>query len=102
MAPDPDGSYIAFASNRPIDGNHEPIGGDWDGKFHPGRGGNLWRVNRQGSGWGDPARLPVNVNRFDSTFSPSIASDGRFQRGVDLGRCHRLERLIRSLMYEKS
>ncbi|MGH8199027.1 MAG: hypothetical protein ACREVO_01455 [Steroidobacteraceae bacterium] len=72
----PDGSYLIFASSRPIDGSGKPIDGHWGGQLHPGRGGHLWRVNRRGAGWSAPFLLPVTVNRFDSTFSPAIAADG--------------------------
>jgi Tol biopolymer transport system component len=41
-----------------------------------GRGGHLWRVDRQKSGWSKPVLVPNTVNRWDSTFSPAIASDG--------------------------
>lgn len=72
----PDGSYLIFASSRPIDGGGKPIDGHWGGQVYPGRGGHLWRVNRQGDGWSAPILLPATVNRFDSTFSPAIAADG--------------------------
>lgn len=72
----PDGSYLIFASSRPIDGGNKPIDGHWGGQLHAGRGGHLWRVDRQGDGWSKPTLLPDTVNRFDSTFSPAIAADG--------------------------
>ncbi|HEX5952858.1 MAG TPA: hypothetical protein VFY94_06765 [Rhodanobacteraceae bacterium] len=72
----PDGSYLIFASSRPIDAGNTPIDGHWGGRLHTGRGGHLWRVDRQGSAWSKPALLPDTVNRWDSTFSPAIASDG--------------------------
>ena len=72
----PDGSYLIFASSRPIDGSDKPIDGHWGGELHPGRGGHLWRVSRRGGHWGAPTLLPATVNRFDSTFSPAIAADG--------------------------
>ena len=72
----PDGSYLIFASSRPIDGSDKPIDGHWRGSLHTGRGGHLWRVDRTSSGWSKPALLPDTVNRWDSTFSPAIASDG--------------------------
>ncbi len=72
----PDGSYLIFASSRPIDGGNKPIDGHWGGKLHAGRGGHLWRVNRIRSGWSKPVLLPETVNRWDSTFSPAVASDG--------------------------
>jgi len=72
----PDGSYLIFASSRPIDDSGKAIDGHWGGQVHPGRGGHLWRVDRRGDGWSTPALLPDTVNRFDSTFSPAIAADG--------------------------
>ena len=72
----PDGSYLIFASSRPITAGNEAIDGHWGGSLHAGRGGHLWRVDRQGSGWSQPTLLPDTVNRWDSTFSPAIASDG--------------------------
>lgn len=72
----PDGSYLIFASSRPIDGSGKPIDGHWGGKLHAGRGGHLWRVDRVGTGWSKPVLLPETVNHWDSTFSPAIASDG--------------------------
>ncbi|MDE2451434.1 MAG: PD40 domain-containing protein [Gammaproteobacteria bacterium] len=72
----PDGSYLIFASSRPIDGGSKPLDGHWSGQAWPGRGGHLWRVNRQGDGWSAPVLLSDTVNRWDSTFSPAIAADG--------------------------
>ena len=61
----PDGSALVFVSNRPL--------ADGDAK-HPS--GNLWRVERHGAGWGEPARLPEAVNRSSSIWGPSVAADG--------------------------
>ena len=72
----PDGSYLIFASSRPIHGGNTRPDGHWGGKVFPGRGGNLWRVDRTRDGWSEPVRLPDIVNRVDSTFSPGIARDG--------------------------
>lgn len=73
----PDGSFILFVSNRPIEaGDKKPIDGFFNGKRWPGRGGNLWRVDRRGDGWSTPQRLPATINRSTSIFSPSIAADG--------------------------
>jgi len=61
----PDGKFLVFVSNRPV---------------HPGDvqrpAGNLWRVDRAGSSWGEPVHLPATVNRGNSTWAPSIAGDG--------------------------
>lgn len=72
----PDGSYLIFASSRPIDGSGKPIDGHWGGKLHAGRGGHLWRVDREGTGWSTPVLLSETVNHWDSTFSPAVARDG--------------------------
>jgi WD40-like Beta Propeller Repeat len=61
----PDGSFLVFVSGRPI------LPTD---KSRPA--GNLWRVDRRGSSWGEPVHLPATVNRDSSTWAPSIAGDG--------------------------
>lgn len=48
----PDGSYLIFVSNRPAIEGDEPIDGFFQGTKQPGKGGNLWRVNRMGKGLG--------------------------------------------------
>lgn len=72
----PDGRYLVFISNRPANGTGKALDGDWGGQAWPGRGGNLWRVDRVGDGWGTPVRLPDSVNRSSTTFSPAVAGDG--------------------------
>ena len=53
----PDGSYIVFQSTRPkvpwTDVNRPK-----PGEPTPGIVSNLWRVDRAGSGWSEPKRLP--------------------------------------------
>jgi len=72
----PDGSFLVFASSRPALGGGKPIDGTFNGKTYPGAGGNLWRVDRSGEGWGQPKRLPDTVNTGTGVFSPAITSDG--------------------------
>lgn len=72
----PDGSYLVFVSDRPIKPGGEALGVTVHGKFYPARGGHLWRVDRQGDGWGQPVHLPAAVNASDRTYAPSIAADG--------------------------
>jgi len=72
----PDGSYLIFASSRPVPDTGKQPDGFWGGTVHVGRGGNLWRVDRKGDGWSAPVRLPDTVNRNGSTFGPSIAANG--------------------------
>jgi hypothetical protein len=72
----PDGSFLLFASNRPAADGGQPINAVRGGKVLAGQGMNLWRVDRKGDGWTEPVRLPDLVNACNSTFAPSIASDG--------------------------
>jgi len=71
----PDGSYIIFASSRPVPETGKQPDGHWGGTIHVGRGGNLWRVDRTKNGWSAPVHLPTTVNRNGSTFGPSIAAN---------------------------
>lgn len=72
----PDGSYLIFVSNRPAVAGGALLDGFYAGKPRPGRGGNLWRVDRKGDGWGTPVRLPDIINSSSSTYDPSVAKDG--------------------------
>lgn len=72
----PDGSYLIFASNRPVMPGGKALDGYYDDKAQPNRGGNLWRVNRVGDGWGAPVRLPDVVNSSPSIYAPTVAADG--------------------------
>ncbi|WP_019466518.1 TolB family protein [Dyella japonica] len=72
----PDGSYLVFTSNRPAMKGGQPIDTVRQGKLLTGLGMNLWRVERKGDGWSEPVRLPDTVNTCNSSFAPSVASDG--------------------------
>lgn len=71
-----DGSYVVFTSSRPPDARGAPLDGHWSGRDFPGRGGNLWEVERRAGGWGKPRRLSANVNAGSSVFEPTLAADG--------------------------
>jgi len=71
----PDGSFLVFASNRPVEKNGAALDAVRKGQRLVGQGMNLWRVERQGDGWSEPMRLPDAVNTCTSTFAPSIAAD---------------------------
>ena len=73
---DPHGRYIIFASNRPLEPEGPPAEGNYDGEVRPGKGGHLWRVDRIGNHWGEPAPLPGRINESSSMFSPAIEADG--------------------------
>lgn len=72
----PDGSYLVFVSNRPATAGGKALDGYFGGKPRPGRGGNLWRVERLADGWGTPVRLPELVNASSATYAPAVAADG--------------------------
>lgn len=72
----PDGSFLVFVSNRPASDGGTPLDGHYNGRIFTGSGGNLWRVSRDGNGWGIPQRLPETINTNTEVFSPSIVSDG--------------------------
>lgn len=72
----PDGSFLVFASNRPAAPDDKALDGAYEGKAQPGRGGNLWRVDRIDRRWGAPVRLPDTINSGTSIYAPAIAKDG--------------------------
>lgn len=98
----PDGSYVIFASNRPAGEGQAPLDGAWGGKTYPGSGGNLWRVDRQGSGWSKPVRLPDTINSATNVFSPSVAANGDlyFMRPDSAGAFHLFRAAYRGGAYE--
>ena len=59
----PDGQRLYFSSIRPVDGETR---GDLD----------IWVMERDGEGWGPPARLGAEVNTPDDELYPSSARDG--------------------------
>jgi WD40-like Beta Propeller Repeat len=69
-----DGSYVVFASDRPIPSANEPLRINNAGATQTG--GNLWRVNIIGDEWSKPEWLPASINKGSSTWTPSIASNG--------------------------
>ena len=74
-----------FSSKRGGDERHHPC------VASPGGGGNLWRVDRVGAGWGEPRRLPDLINSDSAVFSPAVTADGSlyFMKPVgDTGRFH--------------
>jgi hypothetical protein len=70
----PDGSFVVFISNRPGVPGGQPLQGFYNGS--PQDGGNMWRVERRGDGWGEPVRLPDTVNRSATIFAPAVVADG--------------------------
>ena len=71
----PDGSYLLFNSDRPIKPGDEPLVQDYFAGGS-GPGSNIWRVDRKGSGWGEPVWLSAIINSDVFIDFASIASDG--------------------------
>ena len=71
----PDGSYLLFDSDRPVRPGGPPLVQDY---FVGGRapGSNLWRVDRQGKGWGKPVWLGPLINNDVFIDFASVAADG--------------------------
>src|SRR3546814_7236490 len=61
----PDGSFLVYTSNRAAAVDAPAL-----------HGGQLWRVDRHGDGWGEPVRLPDAVNVGTSVYAPSVAANG--------------------------
>jgi hypothetical protein len=70
----PDGKSLVFISDRPIEAGGQQIKSHYQGAEH--MGGNLWRVRRTASGWGQPEHLPAVVNFSTTIFAPSVVADG--------------------------
>jgi hypothetical protein len=70
----PDGSYVIFASDRPVPGSTKALRSTYGDKTLSG--GNLWRVQIQGGVWTEPERLPATINDSESIWTPSIAANG--------------------------
>lgn len=58
-----DGKSLYFASNRPLKGNTPK---DFD----------IWIVERNGIGWGEPRNAGTSINTVSDEFYPSIARNG--------------------------
>lgn len=68
-----DGKTFYFASTRPAGGGDEP-------ESHH----SIWAMDRSGNSWGEPYRLPDNINDGSSNFYPSVTKDGTLYFTRDL------------------
>ena len=66
-APSPDGEYLYFVSDMP---------GGFGGK-------DIWRVPREGAGWGLPENLGETINTAADEMFPSFREDGRLYFSSD-------------------
>ena len=76
----PDGSKFLFLSTRVENPTPEELRA-WSSQ-------DIWVVDREGSGWGEPYNLGAPVNSADAEFFPSMTLDGTlyFTRGVNDGQ----------------
>jgi Tol biopolymer transport system component len=72
----PDGTYLLFISNRPLQKGGKPTDGFYNGQAWPGHGSAIWRVDRTDTGWGEPHPLPPIVNSSTSIYAPGVAANG--------------------------
>lgn len=91
-----DGSFIVFASTHRT-GETGPNG-------QPKSASHLWRVDRQGAGWGTPHELPATVNFCPTIFRPSLATDGSlyFTAAEEGKELHLFRSLYRNGAYLKA
>lgn len=66
----PDGGRIYFSSIRPVDGQ-------------PREDADLWMVERDAAGWGEPVHLGPAVNSPADELYPSVTADGALYFGSD-------------------
>lgn len=69
----PDGSYMLFDSDRPTSPSGKPLVQTYFGQ--PAHGANIWRVDRKGDSWGEPAWLSATVNANPFVDFASITTD---------------------------
>jgi hypothetical protein len=91
----PDGSFILFNSDRPVNSDGKPLVQNYFAGG-PGPGSNLWRVDRKGDHWGDPVWLSATINSDVFIDFASLAADGTLyfmrwdatQKSMHLWRSH--------------
>jgi hypothetical protein len=84
----PDGERLYFASKRPRTEGDDRT--DWD----------IWYVERDGIGWGDPVNTGEPINTEANEFYPSIASSGNLYFTVEREEGMGREDLFRAVMEE--
>ena len=70
----PDGSYLLFNSDRPVQPGGKPLVQNYF-RGGPGPGSNIWKVERRGGGWGEPVWLGQVINNDVFVDFASIAKD---------------------------
>lgn len=71
----PDGSYLLFDSDRPVQPGSQPLTQNYfAGGLAPGS--NIWRVDHKGKDWESPVWIGPVINNSPFVDFPSIAADG--------------------------
>ena len=60
----PDGNRLYFCSDRPLNGSGEPKDSD------------IWYVDREGEGWGEPINIGPPINTTNNEYYPSVTKNG--------------------------
>jgi hypothetical protein len=72
----PDGSYVLFDSDRPITPGGKSLTQNYFSGGRVAPGANIWKVKREGDGWGTPVWLGPIVNNDVFIDFASVAADG--------------------------
>jgi hypothetical protein len=71
----PDGSYLLFNSDRPVQPGGNPLTQNYFGGGVTAPGSNIWRVDHTASGWGKPMWLGPTINSDVFIDFAAIAGD---------------------------
>jgi hypothetical protein len=72
----PDGKYVLFNSDRPIEAGGKPLVQSYFSGGKEAPGSNIWRVDRTKDGWGTPVWLGATINDDVFIDFASLAGDG--------------------------
>ncbi len=70
----PDGKRLYFVSNRPTTNGGAPLVATRGTLRFPGS--NLWYVQRNGEGWGEPVHIGGEIARVPMVYNPVVAASG--------------------------
>jgi Tol biopolymer transport system component len=91
----PDGMKLFFVSNRPAREGEKPLVATSNGRSFPGA--NIWFVSKKGDGWGEAARVDVDVNGSVTIYNPSVAANGNLYFSGLIEKDQRATAIFRSV-----